>query len=178
MKKQLIFLCLISLFGLMSCLTNNKRNKSSEKINLTQIDTSIIAILPYKAISFRKFEDCKAAELTMTDMGNIDALLRKCVDDYNPKAEKEYNDLKNKNPNFGYDIQHFILDMKRYKRQYVAVTNNKGEKEVWVNCFCKAMYRDWKQQLIFVRDGGNCYFNLKINLTQNRYYDLYVNGVS
>ena len=33
-----------------------------------------------------------------------------------------------------------------------------------------------QKDLIFVNDGGNCYFNLKINLTTGQYYELMVNG--
>jgi hypothetical protein len=44
--------------------------------------------------------------------------------------------------------------------------NSKGEKEVWINCFCRDGERDWRKNLVFVKDGGNCYFNLKVNLSR------------
>jgi hypothetical protein len=170
MKKYAFCICLVFIYCMISCSANRK--------NASQMDESMIAILPHKAISFMEFSDCKPAKLTRIDMNNIDSLLRKCANDYNPQAEKQYHDIKNRDPSFTYGIQHFILDLKRYKRQYVAVINTKGEKEVWVNCFCRIFDRDWQKQLIFVHDGGNCFFNLKMNLTQKKYYGLYVNGVS
>ena len=68
------------------------------------------------------------------------------------------------------------IDLNNYKRQYVAVINSFGEKEVWVNCLCKQNNENWKKEIIFVDDGGSCYFNLKINLSKSRYYDLVING--
>jgi hypothetical protein len=35
---------------------------------------------------------------------------------------------------------------------------------------------DWRKELFDVMDGGNCFFELKINLTSGKYYDLNVNG--
>ena len=35
--------------------------------------------------------------------------------------------------------------------------------------------QDWKKYSIFIKDGGNCYFNLKINLATRQYYELRVN---
>lgn len=58
----------------------------------------------------------------------------------------------------------------------MAALNKKGEKEVWINCFCVDVRRDWKKQIVEVYDGGNCFFNLKINLNKSQYYELSVNG--
>ena len=37
---------------------------------------------------------------------------------------------------------------------------------------------DWKNKMIDISDGGECYWNIKINLTINNYYELNVNGIS
>ncbi len=58
----------------------------------------------------------------------------------------------------------------------MAFINEEGEKEVWVNCFCKTDGQNWKKESIQVDDGGNCYFRVKINLTTGKYHDLMVNG--
>jgi len=34
----------------------------------------------------------------------------------------------------------------------------------------------WKNDLMIVDDGGNCYFNLKVNLTNKTYSELMING--
>jgi hypothetical protein len=57
--------------------------------------------------------------------------------------KRQYNETKTRDPSFKININHFIIDLKKYKRQYIAVTNSKGEKEVWVNCFCNTWRKNW-----------------------------------
>lgn len=71
-----------------------------------------------------------------------------------------------------------IKKSERYYKQFVAVENPKGEKEVWVNCSCEILEKDWKENVQITRDGGSCFFNLKINLTKKVVYDFWVNGVA
>ncbi len=70
-----------------------------------------------------------------------------------------------------------LRDISEYKRQYVPFLNKKGEKEVWVNCFCGFLEENWKEDLIDVMDGGNCFFNVRINLSTKTYCDLFINGI-
>jgi hypothetical protein len=74
----------------------------------------------------------------------------------------------------GYGI---IKKPSKYFKQFVAVINKNGEKEVWVNCCCEVMDY-WKKQIQTTLDGGTCYFNLKINLNKNILYNFSVNGVA
>lgn len=71
----------------------------------------------------------------------------------------------------------FELETKGYKRQYVPVINSDGQKDTWINFFC-AEWRseNWKSSIIIVDDGGNCFFNLKVNLATKMYSELYING--
>jgi hypothetical protein len=69
------------------------------------------------------------------------------------------------------------LGKRTYRRQLVVAKNKFGEKEVWVNCFCGTGGDNWRNEIIVVFDGGSCYFNLKINLTTNKFYDLIINGL-
>ncbi|MBE2218092.1 MAG: hypothetical protein IAE90_07815 [Ignavibacteria bacterium] len=66
-----------------------------------------------------------------------------------------------------------------YNRQFLGGITESGEKVIWINCLCKRedeAFKDWKTRLIIVADGGNCFFNLKININKQIYYDLRVNG--
>jgi hypothetical protein len=53
----------------------------------------------------------------------------------------------------------------------------KGQKYILVNAICR---RDpeWnlEKQLIFVFDGGPCFFNLRFDPKRRQYYDLAING--
>ena len=67
-----------------------------------------------------------------------------------------------------------------YFRQFVGAETESGEKIVWINCFCKKeldSFKEWKTNLVYVADGGNCFFNVKANITKNIYTEMNVNGL-
>jgi len=50
-----------------------------------------------------------------------------------------------------------------------------GVKEVWI-IFCSNTDSDkWRTSIVAVEDGGNCYFNFKVNLYKKAYYELEIN---
>ncbi len=66
-----------------------------------------------------------------------------------------------------------------YNMQFVGAINENGEKIIWINSFCKeeeSSFKEWKTKIFSVADGGNCFFNVKINISKNTYFDLMVNG--
>lgn len=78
---------------------------------------------------------------------------------------------------------YYIDANKKYYSQFIVAINKKGEKEVWVNCFCDAFIQEqkpytinWKKEIVQVEEGGNCFFRLTINLATNSFYDFSVNG--
>lgn len=132
------------------------------------VDTSIIAIIPFdKSRDWLFDKTYSPSTLTQNDIGKIETLMTACIDKYNNKLSPD-------------NKQYFAIDLtkEKYKRQYVAVTNKNGDKDVWINCLCQTHGDNWKTSIIMVDDGGNCYFNLKINLTKEKYYDLGVNGLA
>ena len=154
---------------------NNTKDPAPQTAALS-FDTSIIAILPYDTTLMKGvFENCKPAQLKNNDeFVLIDRLLTDCINDYNSRVEKALK-KDNRYPKEKY----LLIDLKKHKRQYVVVTNSSGEKEVWISCFCEDWgfnQSGWRKYIIDVDDGGNCYFNLKINLSTGKYYDLMVNG--
>ncbi len=96
-------------------------------------------------------------DLNNEDLMEIDDLVRLCIQENKDRL---------------------TMDMSSYDKQYVAVINQQKEKEVWVNCGCKWKYdpNGYKYRLIEADDGGDCYFNVKINLDKHKYYSLSVNG--
>jgi hypothetical protein len=177
MTRQITILAYILTTCLTSCGQINSQMESKEQQTLTnQIDTSKVAILPFDTTQYWVFKNSEPTDLTNDDLQKIETILNKCINDYNPDQERQFKEINNKHPEYKLDKKNFIIDLTRYKRQYFAVTNSKGEKEVWVNCFCNTWNKNWKKDLVYVNDGGNCYFNLKINLTTGQYYELMVNG--
>jgi hypothetical protein len=177
MTVKLVILALV-LTVVLSVFGQRRVEKNDNIISSTslQLDTSVIAVLPLDTAQCWVFKDCKPVDLTNEDLLQIEKLLRECIDNYNPLQEKQFNEIKSKYPGHKFYKEHFIIDLKKYRRQYIAVTNIAGEKEVWINCFCDKDETYWKTEIVFVFDGGNCFFNLKVNLTKGEYYELMVNG--
>lgn len=167
MRKLVTLLILVCC--LASCGQTIPNNDQTGKTNLIPVDTSVIAILPFDTTQTWIFKGCKQGNLSAADFETIDSLLMQCVDNYNKGQELIYKEKRL--------VNNYLLDLKTQKRQYIAVVNDKGEREVWVNCFCRTRGRNWKKQMIMVEDGGACYFNLKINLTNKKYDELMVNGI-
>lgn len=79
-----------------------------------------------------------------------------------------------------------LTELQKNYRQYICFLNEKGEKIVYINSMCKLSINynknnepvpfDWKNEIIQIADGGNCYWNIKINLNTENYYDLIING--
>ena len=176
MTRQLTLLTFI----MTICLTNygqtmtEARNQEQDQ-NVYTVDTSVVAILPFDTTQYWFFKNSKPTDLTNDDLLKIEKILNKCINDYNPDQERQFKEINDKHPEYKLDKKNFTIDLTRYKRQYVTVINSKGEKEVWVNCFCNTWNKNWKTYLIMVHDDGNCYFNLKINLTTGQYFELMVN---
>lgn len=63
-----------------------------------------------------------------------------------------------------------------YRLQLIAITTATQQKEVIVYAFCSGPLTNWKTKLLQVRDGGSCYFRVKVNLTTGAWSDLLVNG--
>ena len=175
--KQLTLLTFVLTIYLTSNGQNYTEKNSNEQIQKNHIiDISVFVILPFDTTNYWMFKDCKPTELTNDDLQKIETILNKFISEYNPNQEIKFKEISDKHPENKLNKKNFTIDLTRYKRQYITVLNSKGQKEVWVNCFCNALKSKWKKELFLVKDGGNCYFNLKLNLTSDQYYELMVNG--
>ncbi|MFY8181710.1 MAG: hypothetical protein ACOVLG_08020 [Flavobacterium sp.] len=115
----------------------------------------------YSTFTFNnKFYDCfkedvKPYDLSEKDIIEIEKILTKCF-------------VENKNK--------ITRTVTEYQKQLIAVKNLQGEIEVWVNCNCKEKNEEFQYSILDYNDGGDCHFNLKINLSKNTYSELYING--
>lgn len=66
-----------------------------------------------------------------------------------------------------------------YNRQFIGAVIEGGNRVILINCFCRSEEKTlskWRDELVLVADGGNCFFHLKVNIDTGRYYGLLVNG--
>ncbi len=63
-----------------------------------------------------------------------------------------------------------------YNRQYVGIVLE-GRKVIYASYLCKnGEDTKWKEQFMFVANGGACYFKFKFDTSTGEFFDLQVNG--
>jgi hypothetical protein len=126
-------------------------------------------VIDYEKTSWMSlYKNAKSTELTNNEIVEIEKIIEerisKTIESYNRNWNELYPNLKNTT---------------KFRRQYVPMILENGDKIVWINFFCFEPENDkWKSEIISVRDGGNCFFNIKVNLTKKEYFDFYVNGIA
>jgi hypothetical protein len=67
----------------------------------------------------------------------------------------------------------------RYKRQYFGYINNEGEKIIWINFIWdkkEDTLKLWDKKVITVLDGCSYFWNIKVDISKGKLFDLIVNG--
>jgi hypothetical protein len=134
-----------------------------QNTDTTSIDTSRYAVLPFNPgrDSFIFSQYFKQAPVSVAEIKMIEKIISVTITEHNKQSKSIV-----KNPG-------------KYYKQIIAAINAQGQKEVWVNCFCTPYEkRHWRKGVVMVLDGGPCFFNIKINLSNNTVMSLAVNGVA
>lgn len=165
--------------------SSDKSNPDSTQI---PVDTRNYAILPYDSsdawLAAWIFPKSSPADLGSAEVSELEKLLKGSVDTYNnlqaPKELEAYTKLYK--PKTKPDLKQFTIELAKYKRQFIAVINDSGEKVVWVNCFSDSLGDDklkddrWRNDLYLAKDGGKSFFNIKINLNTQTCGQLMINS--
>lgn len=109
-----------------------------------KIDSSMIAILPFSDFNSKIFNSKREARLDNHDLKEIEIILQ--------------NKLKNEK----------VKNLHSYFKQYIATYNSKNQKVIWINFLCSTHGSKWMEERIMIKDKKNCYFNLKINLSNGK----------
>jgi hypothetical protein len=65
-----------------------------------------------------------------------------------------------------------------YKRQYVGYTDG-GKRWILVNGFCEDHWKEentWRDRIVFVFDGGLCFFTVRYDTSSSQFEYLLING--
>lgn len=156
---------ILSIFILLQSVNPLSKPKPMFKYQrLHVVDMAKYAVLPVNQQFINSWfgkEYC-TVQLADADFVEIDNILIRAVEDHNKR--KEYGSIYNPD---------------KYYKQVLAVINGKGEKEVYLNCVCAIHYpATWKKNLVNVMDGGNCYFQVRINLITKKVISFSVNGIA
>lgn len=113
---------------------------------------------------------------TGSDLNLVEKILDKAIED------KEFDFLKCP----------IKKNFENYYRQYVPYINKNGERIIEINAFCEIFKippnpengitewteMDWKNEYVMVSDGGNCYWQITINIDTKEFNNLMVNGIA
>ena len=158
---------LISFLFVFSAKSQSKLDTS--KYTIFQFDRNIPVVFG---------KGCRTTVLTPHEINKAEQVLIKCIFNYNIQQQKYSIKAKKLYPDI--DQNQFFIDLSKYKRQYLTVINEKGEKEIWINCFRpwnNSGFNYWRKKIVRVNDGGNYFFNVIINLATNKYYQFSTNGI-
>lgn len=146
----------------MNNTDTDKKETISYDLDLKDYQTVIPAS---QKMEFAFGRNYKQYEPTQSDIDLAEKLLKEC---FNKEVSGTHN------PFFGRKLE-------QYNRQFVPAEMEGGDKIIWINCFIYAdvePVKKWKTDILYVADGGNAFFNLKVNLTRGSYYGLMVNGMA
>lgn len=173
-KLILVFLILIS-----SCKekTKSEQNDNSSKPEaLFKLDKTDYAILKIEPKNNWIFKNGILSDLSQTELIEAEKILKKAVKENNEIQKQNLKIHNEKYPENKWTETGYELDLNKFQRQYWPVINENGEKVVWINFFCSDNESISTDTIVMVLDGGNCYFNIKINLTNKTYSELSING--
>jgi len=147
---------IIYFFGLLLTVSCGHVDNKTATTTKTDTITSQTIIQPSDTdfVVIKSADNPKAIDLSADEINEVNKIYFQCIADNKKSLQPSTN----------------------YKRKYFPMINDKGEKEVRVNCFCR-WDGDWKIETSdTVKDGGNCYFHFQINLTTKKHHDLIING--
>jgi hypothetical protein len=103
--------------------------------------------------------------LSMLEVNKINEMLPRI-------AGKMYKEECERRKRFKENPMPDSFNLMDYKRQYCPYINKTGEKEVFINCFCRVPDETWKTKIVTVDGGGSCYFMGVINLVtdEDKYF--------
>lgn len=179
-------LILISSLILVSCHSHSIDIPKHSRAYLS-IDTSRYAILNADSVHADQIIDGvhKSTNLSNDELVQVEHFIHRAVAVYNTNVQVSYEkDLKTAKVRHseGEVYDHKIKGFEKYYKQLITYIDPRNDKIVWVNCFCDIdefdLRKTWRKSIVLVMDGGNCFFQLKINLTKGTIYDFRVNGVA
>lgn len=76
----------------------------------------------------------------------------------------------------------------KYYKQYIPYVDERGHRIIMINAFCEIptfwdkndekVDFDWRNNIVLVDDGGDCYWGIKVDLDTQTYFDFMVNGIA
>ena len=93
------------------------------------------------------------------------------------KLEEKIGEYLSQNPSQFYRQPPVWERLDEYQRQYIGI--ERGDKQIiYGNYFCDSGRVNWREELVIVEDGGDCFFQIEYDVESEVFIKLLVNGVS
>ena len=150
---KIIFFKILIVLLLISCKTQKKINDSTNE--------RVALFNDKKNIEWMVGKNYSESTFLHADFLVIDDVLKVAI------QENEFYFLEEKQ----------LSELKKYYLQYLVYLDENGDKWVYINAMCKVSDKlNWKKEMYSIADGGNCYWNMKINITKKTYSYVMING--
>jgi len=158
---------------------NDKTDKTEKNEKMPKPDT----IVEFKPKEEPKDPNLRSKQTIISSVSGLDSVFGKNYNNWTPsdddieQAEKLFREAFDDQKRGTVDwVLYRTFD--EYYRQYVGAIDSSGDKVIWINCFCesqKNLFKNWKDKIVMVKKGGNCFLNVSVNLTKNKYILFKVN---
>lgn len=103
-------------------------------------------------------EDAAFWAPTISQVQELESLLPRYLELHSPSGDKP------------------IRKVFKYERQYLGVTKE-HRKLIYLNAFCNpSEFPQWKKEMVCVKDGGSCYFQVYFDPVRKEFIHLRYNG--
>jgi hypothetical protein len=164
--KSTILVALLVVLILAGCQHSNTDNKRRSGDRALPPPPTLLppkgqereyAVLPFAEKPDTEFENSKPSVLSTAEVDKVYQLVESAALANNRKYKGS-------------------IKLEEYRLQLVPVLMADGNKGVWVNAFCSDIPTNWQTRRVWTHDGGDCYFQVSLNLSQGKWYEFHVNG--
>ncbi|GEM_PF-715684 len=181
LKNHIIIPLLFFSCFLWNCGKKERKVSLGENENLLfKLDSTRFCVFEYNSGYHWIFpENSIKCELTNEDLKIAEQLLNQEIKKFNEEGEIRSFYLKEKFPDRHLNERQFSIKLEEYRRQYIIATSPTGDRILHINLFCGTEgFEFWREEYVSVDDGGNCFFQVLINISKMKLLDLSVNGVA
>lgn len=117
---------------------------------------SIIFLNSDSLVNFKKFKVWQPKE---KHLNIVNKIIEDEINKFNAKNESQRH-----------------IDLREYYKQYVCYKDKKNHKIIYISAFCSySFYDNIEKYHIGVTDGGKCYWQMKINISEKKVIMFHVN---
>ncbi|MDR0767282.1 MAG: hypothetical protein LBE57_02370 [Methanosarcinales archaeon] len=138
------------------------------------ISDSKYALLPFSELPEQYMKESKSRTIEKGEAEAAEKLLEKAIVVYNEKRTEDFITFMAENPASDWAQTDLFIELERYYRQYISFFNDKGDRCLWMNFFCRPV-GDWKTHRVHVEGGGVCFFSIGLNMDTGKRFDFIVN---